>query len=74
MKYMNIKPDPNHEIYMRSLKRMTPEQRLLKAIELSELTKKMFLHGLKKKFPHKNENEIIAIYIERILLCNRYSY
>jgi hypothetical protein len=71
---MNIKPNPNHEVYMQSLKRMTPEQRLLKAVELSELTKKLFLHGLKKRFPQKNENEIMAIYIERVLLCNKHNY
>lgn len=71
---MNIKPDPNHEIYMQSLKRMTPEQRLLKAIELSELTKKLFLYGLKKRFPQKSDNEIMEIYIERVLLCNRHNY
>jgi hypothetical protein len=71
---MNIEPDYNHEIYMQSLKRMTPEQRLLKAVELSELTKKLYLHGLKKRFPQKDENEIMAIYIERVLLCNRHNY
>jgi hypothetical protein len=71
---MNIKPDLNHGIYLQVLKSMTPEQRLLKAIELSELTKKLFLHGLKKRFPEKNEAEIMAIYIDRILLCNRHNY
>jgi len=30
------KPRPNHEIYLVALRRMTPEQRLLKAFELTE--------------------------------------
>ncbi len=46
---MIIKQHPNHDLYMQTLKSMTPEQRLKKDFELSAITKKLFLHGLKKK-------------------------
>lgn len=71
---MNIKTHPNHFVYLQTLKRMTPEQRLLKAFELSEFAKELFLHGLKKRFPEKTEAEIKAIYLERIALCHNRNY
>jgi len=71
---INIKPNPNHQIYLQALKRMTPGERLRKAFELSEYTKKLYLSGLKKRFPEKTEKEIMKIYIERVLLCNLNNY
>ncbi len=59
---------------MPTLKSMTPEQRLKKAFELSALTKNLFLHGLKKRFPEKNEAEIKTIYLERIAQCHNRNY
>lgn len=55
---MNIKPSPNHERYIQVLKRMTPEQRLLKAWELSEFGERLFIQGLRKRFPDSSEEEI----------------
>ena len=48
---MNIKPQPNHRIYIQTLQRMLPEARLMKSFELSQFTKDLFLHGLRKRFP-----------------------
>ena len=71
---MQIKQNPNHKIYLQTLRSMTPEQRLQKAFELSSLTKNLFLHGLKKRFPDKTEAEIKAIYLERIAKCHNCNY
>jgi len=71
---MDIKPRPNHKLYLKVLKQMTPEQRLQKAFELSSLTKQLFLHGLRKKFKDKSEGEIKAIYLERLEKCHNYNY
>ena len=71
---MIFKEHPNHDLYLQTLKHMTPEQRLLKAFELSALSKKLFLHGLKKRFPEKNEAEIKTIYLERIAQCHNRNY
>jgi hypothetical protein len=71
---MDIKTRQNHFVYLQTLKRMTSEQRLKKAFELSDFTKELFLHGLKKRFPEKTEAEIKAIYLERIALCHNRNY
>ncbi len=71
---MDIKPRPNHKLYLQVLRQMTPEQRLQKALELSALTRQLFLHGLRKKFSGKSEEEIKAIYLERLKKCHNYNY
>jgi hypothetical protein len=71
---MNIKKYPNHHTYLQTLSRITPEQRLTKAFELSAFTTSLFLHGLRKGFSQKKEAEIMTIYIERILLCKHRNY
>jgi len=71
---MEIKPRPNHSIYIQALRSMTPEQRLQKAFELSAFTKALFLHGLRKRFIDKTDAEIKAIYLERIEKCHNRNY
>lgn len=71
---MGIKPNPNHHVYLAILQRMTPEQRLSKAFELSTMTKELFLSGLKKRFSSKSEMEIKAIYLDRIAKCYNRNY
>lgn len=70
----DVKPRPNHKIYLETLKRMTPEQRLAKAFELSAIAKELFLHGLRKRFPEKNEAEIKELYLQRIAKCYNRNY
>ena len=38
---MDIKKHPNHKIYIRVLREMSPEKRLLKTFELSEFSKQL---------------------------------
>ncbi len=71
---MEIKPHPNHDLYLKTLQRMTPEQRLAKAFELSAMTKELFLQGLQKRFSDKEESEIKEIYLERIAKCYNRNY
>ena len=53
---------------------MTPEQRLAKALELSELTRDLFKHGLRKRFPELTEEELRKLYLERLDLCHNRNY
>lgn len=71
---MDPKPRPNHRLYIEVLRRMTPEQRLLKAFELSALGKELFLHGLRERYPHLSEEEIRKIYLERLSKCHNRNY
>ena len=63
---MNLKKQPNHKKYIQVLRRMTPEERLLKAFELSEFSKQRFVHRLRKRFPHLDEKEIKKLLLKRL--------
>jgi len=71
---MNYKQTPNHKEYLLTLVRMGPEQRLLKALELSTITKELFMSGLHKRFPDKTETEIKEIYLQRLGKCYNRNY
>ncbi len=71
---MNIKKRPNHRLYIQALRRMSPEQRLLKAFELSQFSRDIFLQGLRKRFPELPDDEIKKIYLERLNKCHNRNY
>jgi hypothetical protein len=71
---MSIKQSPNHQQYLKTLMKMSAEQRLLKAVELSALVKEIFLQGLRKRFPDKTETEIKEIYLQRLAKCYNRNY
>ena len=68
---MNIKKHPNHKLYIQALRRMSPVQRLLKAFELSQFSRELFLHGLRKRFPDLPDDAIKKIYLERLNKCHK---
>lgn len=53
---------------------MTPEDRLLKSFELSEFSKELFLHGLRKRFPDLSDEKIKKLYLERLDKCHNRNY
>ena len=69
-----MKPNPDHAAYIKILRNMTPGQRLEKALELSELTRDLFKHGLRKRFPELSEEELHKLYLERLDLCHNRNY
>ena len=68
------KPRPNHRAYLEVLRRMTPEQRIAKAFELSEMTRTLFRQGLRERFPDLPEDQFRALYLERLALCHNSNY
>jgi hypothetical protein len=68
------KPRPNHRAYLASLRQMTAEQKLRKMIELSNLTRELFLAGLKARFQVASDAEIRRIYLERLDRCHNRNY
>ena len=68
------KPRPNHRAYLEVLLRMTPEQRIDKAFELSEMTRQLFRQGLRERFPDLPEDQFHALYLERLALCHNRNY
>ena len=71
---MELKPKANRSLYIQTLRRMTPAQRLAKAMELSELGKRLFLHGLRRRFSEADEKQILAEYLKRIARCHNRNY
>ncbi len=71
---MNIKKHLNHKIYIKILRNMSPQKRLLKAFELSDFSKKLFIHGLKNRFPDLSDEELKKLLIERIDKCHNRNY
>lgn len=65
---MDPKPRPNHKLYIDILRRMTPEQKVMKAFELSEMSKSLFRQGLRARFPDLPENEFHELYLKRLAL------
>lgn len=53
---------------------MTPEQRLQKAFELSEMTKRLFHQGLRKQFPHLDEAAFHRLFLDRLAKCHNQNY
>ncbi len=53
---------------------MTPAQRLAKAFELSEMTKRLFRQGLRKQFPELSEEGFHQLYLERWAKCHNRNY
>jgi len=53
---------------------MSPEKKLLKAFELSEFTRQLFIRGLHKRFPNLNDEEFKKILLERLDKCHNRNY
>jgi len=53
---------------------MTSEGRLERAFELSEFSRKIFLYGLRWRFPDLPENVLMKIYLERLNKCHNRDY
>lgn len=71
---MDIKPRPNHRIYIQTLRRMSPEARLLKCFELSRFSKEIFLHGLHQRFADLSDDALRRLYLERLQRCHNRNY
>jgi len=63
-----------HREYIKILKNMTPQKRLQRALELSDLTKSLFITGLKMRYPNYSEEDIKNLYIEKIYRCHNSDY
>lgn len=71
---MDVKERPNHKLYIQVLRKMSSEKRLLKAFELSEFSKGLFIHGLHERFPDLPDEEFKKILLERLDKCHNRNY
>lgn len=68
------KPRPNHAVYVRVLRAMTPEQRLRKTFELGAAARAMFAHGLRQRFPQLGDAALAGLIRERLERCHNRNY
>ena len=68
------KPRPNRQRYLEILRRMTPEQRLRIAFDLTEQTRELLRIGLRDRFPELSEEELHKLYLERLEKCHNRNY
>jgi hypothetical protein len=71
---MNIKPKPNHKVYLETLRRMSSEQKLQKVFELSSFSKNLFREGLRKIFYDLSEEQFNELFLRRIKKCYNRDY
>jgi hypothetical protein len=64
------KSRPNHAVYLRVLRRMSPEARLRKAFELSAFARALFRTGLRRRFSHLTEPELERLIRDRLRRCH----
>lgn len=69
-----MKPGQNHTVYLDILRRLSPEDRLRKAFELSELSRSLFEHGLRQAFPELEPAELRALARRRLDKCHNRIY
>lgn len=61
-----LKPQPNHQRYLEVLRRMSSEERMMKAFELTEMTRTLLRDGLRATFPKASDDEIHRMYLEQL--------
>jgi hypothetical protein len=59
---------------LRALLSMTPERRLMQALELSEMTRRIFKEGLRRRYPDLSESQLHELFCERLELCHNKPY
>jgi hypothetical protein len=55
------------ERYLDTLRRMTPEQRLLKAMELTEECRDLYLAGFRSRYPGLSEAEVKRLAVAQLI-------
>lgn len=71
---MEVKKRPNHQIYMQTLKKLTPEEKLNIVFGLSQLGRNLFFTGLQARYPDLPKEKVAEIYLQRIYKCHNRNY
>jgi len=70
----NLKPRPNHAVYLRALRAMSPQARLRKAFELSVFIRTLFRAGLARRFPGLSSVELDHLVRDRLERCHNRNF
>ena len=69
-----MKDYPNRQRYHQILKAMTPQDRLMRSFELSDLADEAFRAGLADKYPNLTDDELQELFLEKRLRCHNRNY
>ncbi len=61
-----MKPRPNHQVYIAALRAMSSEARLRKAFELSTVARELLMTGLRRRHPELSETELHQLFLSRL--------
>jgi len=64
----------NHRLYLEALDRMGPEKRLQKAFELSEMTRKLLMQGIRTRFPDASPEQLRDVLLTILDRCRNNNY
>jgi hypothetical protein len=70
----SLKPRPNHAVYLRTLRTLSPQARLRKALELSDFTRALFRAGLVRRFPEFSGVEIDRLVRSLVERCHNRNF
>ena len=68
------KPQLNRARYIEALRNMSPEQRLSKAFELTDMTRELLKAGLAQRHPSASGAELEQLYLERLERCRSQTF
>ena len=66
--------DEEHQAYLRILAQIPPGEKMLRAMELSDLGRRMLKDALRSAFPQLDEERLHRLYLERLELCHNRNY
>lgn len=61
-----MKPRPNHQVYIAALRAMSSEARLRIAFELSSVARELLITGLRRRHPELSETELHQLFLSRL--------
>jgi hypothetical protein len=64
----------NHRRYLEALAAMTPEQRLKKAFELSDMTRRLVMQGIRQRFPDATPEQLREVLLTVLERCRNNNY
>ena len=69
-----MKAYPNKQQYHAILRSMSPQEKVEKSFELTELAYSAFRAGLKSRCPHLSDDELEQLYQEKRKTCHNQNY
>ena len=71
---MDPKKQPNHALYLQILRRMTPEEKILKVFDLNSTGRELLAAGIRHSHPDITEAEVQAAVRRRLDTCHNQNY